>query len=53
MKAMTDCEYVKTQTIPEEGFEDFLHHVSDCKDCQRRIAAQIVVDFKQRQMERD
>jgi len=43
------CEMVKQGKADAEDFADFLYHVSSCRDCQRRIASQITVNFKQRQ----
>lgn len=43
------CEIVKQGRADAEDFEDFLKHVSDCKDCQRRIQSQIITNFRQRQ----
>lgn len=43
------CEMVKQGRADAEDFADFLAHVSDCKDCQRRIRSQIITDFKQRE----
>ena len=49
---MTDhCETVKRGQVADQDFDDFLKHVNDCQACQRRIRSQIVVNFKQRQME--
>lgn len=47
---MTDdyCEIVKQGRADAEDFGSFLHHVSECRDCQRRISSQIVTNFKQR-----
>jgi hypothetical protein len=45
------CEMVKQGRADAQDFDDFLKHVSDCKDCQRRIGSQIVTNFRQRQME--
>lgn len=45
------CSLVKRGTIDFVNFEDFLAHVSECNDCQRRIASQIEIDFNQRTME--
>lgn len=44
------CELVKQGGADAEDFEDFLKHVSECTDCQRRISSQIVTEFKQREM---
>jgi bacterioferritin-associated ferredoxin len=52
---MTDnehCEMVKQGRADAQDFDDFLAHVNDCKDCQRRIRSQIIVNFRQRQTER-
>lgn len=44
------CTVVKTGEIDYENFGDFLGHISNCHDCQRRIAAQIEINFRQKQM---
>lgn len=41
------CEMVK-RGGSEDDFGSFLRHVTDCGDCQRRIASRIVVEFNQR-----
>ena len=45
------CTLVKQGRADADDFDAFLHHVEDCPDCIRRISAQIVINFKQRQME--
>ena len=44
------CELVKQGKVEEQDFDDFLKHINDCADCQRRIRSQIITNFRQRQM---
>lgn len=44
------CTVVKTGEIDYGNFGDFMVHVGRCNDCQRRIAAQIEIAFKQKTM---
>jgi hypothetical protein len=46
------CENVKAGFAPADEFAAFLAHVSDCKDCQRRIYSRFLVEFNQRQTEK-
>lgn len=46
---MTPCDFVKAGTTDAEDFGEFLHHVSECKDCQRRIFSRLIIEFKQKQ----
>jgi hypothetical protein len=53
MKAMTEyCNIVKQGRADAEDFDSFLHHVSGCQDCIRRIQSQIIINFKQRTKEK-
>ena len=45
------CEMVKQGRADAQDFDDFLKHVNDCNDCQRRIRSQIIVNFNQRKGE--
>lgn len=45
------CALVKQGQVDYDDFGYFLHHVSECRDCQRRITSQIETQFKQRQTE--
>ena len=42
------CEKVKNGELDAEDFGGFLHHVSLCNDCIRRIYSRMVVESKQR-----
>ena len=44
------CELVKQGRADAQDFDDFLQHIMDCRDCQRRIRSQIITNFKARQM---
>ena len=44
------CEKVKRGDESIADFDSFLQHVNDCRDCQRRIASQMVVKFNQKKM---
>jgi hypothetical protein len=52
-KVMTSsyCEKVKQGENCADDFTAFLRHVEGCKDCIRRISSQIIIKFKQTQME--
>jgi len=51
MTEMTPCDFVKAGTTDAKNFGEFLAHVADCKDCQRRVFSRIIIEFKQKQME--
>jgi hypothetical protein len=42
------CEMVKCGKAPKEDFPAFLRHTGECRDCQRRIYSQMLVQFNQK-----
>lgn len=47
------CEKVKYNDIDTiNDFAAFLHHVTDCDDCTRRIYSRIIVEFNQKLKEK-
>jgi len=43
------CENVKAGFVAFDDFSEFLKHVCGCRDCQRRIYARFIVEFKQKE----
>ena len=46
------CEKIKRGDDTVTDFAAFLHHVSGCKDCLRRIKSRMIVEFAQKVKEK-